>query len=293
MCIKITALLAAHNRRESTIKSLENLYRQNGIDQSFALTVVLADDGSTDGTSQEIARLLPQVDIVQGNGNLYWGGGMSLAYERARDDKPDFYLLLNDDTYLYSDAIQRSLCTYIDKSAGGAAEHIVIGSTVTPNSNEISYGGEIRVSRWHPFRYNRLSAKETTQACDTFNGNFVLVHRSVVDKIGFLDNRFTHYFGDIDYGLTAAKAGCGLWVAPGIIGECARNDSNTHWDSSSYSLAKRVRMFFDVKGMPVKETIVFCRKHGGVAWPLFWLMPIFRGLLFPTDYNTKLKNTSD
>jgi len=287
MGLKITALIAAHNRRESTIRSLENLYTQQGIGDSFELSVVLADDGSTDGTSDEVARRLPQVNVVRGDGNLFWCGGMCLAYDNASDYKSDFYLLLNDDTYLYNDAVRKALNVYIEKSSKGDPRHIVIGSTVNPQSKKISYGGVVRVSHWHPFKYNRLIPREDAQACDTFHGNFVLIHRSVIEKIGFLDDRYTHFFGDIDYGLVAAKAGCGLWVTPGFIGECAENDPNDHWDSAAYSFPQRVKMFFNVKGMPVRETWVFCRKHGGFAWPLFWLMPIIKGLFFPIHYDTK------
>jgi len=287
MDVKITALMAAHNRCESTIRSLENLYRQQGIGESFELSVVLADDGSTDGTSEEVARRLPQVKVVRGDGNLFWCGGMCLAYENASDYKSDFYLLLNDDTYLYDDAMQKALDVYIEKLSKGDPKHIVIGSTVNPQSKKHSYGGLVRVSHWHPFKYDRLTPREDAQACDTFHGNFVLIHRSVIEKIGFLDDRFTHYFGDIDYGLMAAKAGCGLWITPGFIGECAENDPNVHWDSAAYSFPQRVKMFFNVKGMPVRETWVFCRKHGGLAWPLFWLMPIIKGLFFPIHYDTK------
>lgn len=287
MRAKITVLLAAHNRRDATIRSLKNLYRQQGIGDLFELSVVLTDDGSTDGTSEEVERQLPQVKIVHGDGNLFWCGGMCFAYENARDDGAEFYLLLNDDTYLYEDAIQKALDVYLDKSFEGNPEHIVVGSTVNPESKKLSYGGEVRVSWWHPFHYNLVARQEYAQACDTFDGNFVLIHRSIIDKIGFLDDRYTHWFGDTDYGLMAAKAGCGLWVAPGFIGECAENDPNIHWDSAAYSFPERVKMFFNVKGRPVSESMIFCRKHGGLAWPLFWLMPIIRGLFFPTRYDIK------
>lgn len=284
---KITVLLAAHNRRDSTIRSLKNLYRQQGIGDLFELSVVLADDGSTDGTSEEVERQLPQIKVVRGDGNLFWCGGMCLAYENARGDGADFYLLLNDDTYLYDDAIKKALGVYFKKSFEGKPEHVVVGSTVNPHSKKLSYGGEIRVSRWHPFRYNLLTPQEYAQACDTFCGNFVLIHRTVIEKIGFLDDRYTHWFGDIDYGLMVAKAGCGLWLAPGFVGECAENDPGIHWDSAAYTFPQRVRMFFKVKGMPLNETMVFCRKHGGLLWPLFWLMPIFRGLFFPTRHDNE------
>ncbi len=287
MTVKITALLAAHNRRESTLQSLENLYRQQGNGEAFDLSVVLADDGSTDGTGEAIRRRFPQARVVRGDGSLFWCGGMCFAYEHSVDIPADFYLLLNDDTYLYEDAIRRALRVYEEKSASGKTDLIIVGSTRNPDTGELSYGGEIRVSNWHPFRYNHVQPGDRPQHCDTLNGNFVLVHKSVIDKVGFLDKRYTHRFGDTDYGLVASKAGCELWVIPGFVGECAENAPEINWDSAAYSFPQRVRMFFDVKGMPVRESRIFCRKHGGLLWPVFWMMPIVRGLFFPTRYETE------
>ncbi len=287
MTITIKALLAAHNRRNSTLQSLARLYGQRGNGESFDLLVVLTDDGSTDGTGDAVAEQFPQTRVVRGDGSLFWCGGMCYAYEQSKDIPADFILLLNDDTYLYDDAIERALNVYKEKSVDGKTDLVIVGSTCDPESGELTYGGEVRVSNWHPFRYNHVVPSDAAQRCDTLNGNFVLIHRSVIDKVGFLDRRYTHRFGDTDFGLTAARSGSELWVAPGFIGECSENDPEINWDSAAYSFPERVRMFFNVKGMPVRESRIFCRKHGGLLWPVFWMMPIVRGLFFPTRYDVE------
>ena len=285
MNIRIIALLAVHNRRELTLKSLENLFEQEGNGTLFDLTAIVVDDGSTDGTSAAIANKFPQVRLVRGDGSLFWCGGMCRAYEYSVDLKTDFYLLLNDDTLVYSDAIQRVLEAYKEKYTGKDSDHIIVGSTCAPNTRELTYGGFKRVSNWHPFRYKLAGPKGVVQPCDTFNGNFVLIPKLVIDKIGFLDDHYSHRFGDTDYGLTASKGDCKLWVAPEFIGECSKNNPKINWDSAALSFLDRVRMLGSVKGMPVRESRRFYKKHGGVFWPLFWIMPIVRGLFFPTRYS--------
>ena len=284
---KITALLAAHNRRDSTLASLANLYRQRDIEERYDLEVILVDDGSTDGTTNAIIEKFPQTRVIEGDGNLFWCGGMCVAYDHADQQGSDFFLLLNDDTYLNTDAISHALDVYEEKSATGKTEQIIVGATRNPQTGELSYGGEVQISRWHPFRLKHVIPSDHAQPCDTFNGNFVLVHRSVVARVGFLDRRYTHRFGDTDYGLVASRAGCSLWVAPGFVGECAENDPTINWDSAAYSFPQRVKMFFNVKGMPVRESRIFCRKHGGLIWPVLWLMPIVRGLFFPSRYEVE------
>jgi len=285
MNTRIIALLAVHNRCELTLKSLENLFEQDGNGTLFDLTAIVVDDGSTDGTSAAIANKFPQVRLVRGDGSLFWCGGMCRAYEESADLKTDFYLLLNDDTFVYSDAIQRVLEAYKEKYTVKDAGHIIVGSTCAPSTKELTYGGSERVSNWHPFRYNLVEPKDVVQPCDTFNGNFVLIPKLVIEKIGFLDSHYTHRIGDTDYGLTASEAGCKLWVTPGFIGECSKNSPKINWDSAVLSFSNRVKMLDSVKGMPVRESRRFYKKHGGVFWPLFWIMPMIRGLFFPTRYS--------
>jgi len=290
----VTALLTAHNRREFTLQSLGSLFSQKGYGDTFNLSAVLVDDGSTDGTFDTVSKMFPQVVISKGNGSLFWCGGMCQAFSSASIFDTDFYLLLNDDTFLYPDAIENALDVYLSKSTDVKPEHVVVGSTRDPQTKILTYGGSIRVSNWHPFHYLHVTPQSTPQPCDTFNGNFVLIHRSVVKKIGFLDSRYTHQFGDTDYGLTAAKAGAELWVAPGFIGECKENDPITSaWDNAALPLKDRIKMFFNVKGMPLKESLIFTRKHGGLLWPIIFLLPIVRGVFFPTRYkrhSTESKN---
>lgn len=289
---KITALLTAFNRCESTLKSLEELLAQQGVGSRYELQVVIVDDGSTDGTGDAIEARFPQIRVVRGDGSLFWCGGMCAAFKNSDDLDSDFFLLLNDDTYLYADAIERALSVYEDKASDADPMHLVVGSTCDPDSKEQTYGGQERISSWHPFHYAHVQPEDVAKPCDTVNGNFVLVHRSIVDKIGFMDQRYTHRFGDTDYGLQAVKAGARLWVAPQYIGECAENPPEINWDSASYSFMQRVKMFSNVKGMPARESRIFCQKHGGVLWPVFWAMPIVRGLFFPTRYEVETPVTN-
>jgi GT2 family glycosyltransferase len=50
---------------------------------------------------------------------------------------------------------------------------------------------------------------------DVLSGDAILVKRTVVDRIGVLDQRFFGYFGDVDYGLRAQLAGFKLVCAKG------------------------------------------------------------------------------
>jgi GT2 family glycosyltransferase len=93
--MKIAVLLTCFNRKKKTLKCLSSLFAISNFD------VYLVDDASTDGTSEEIQVQYPSVNIIKGNGNLFWNRGMYLAWSYALNDNYDYYLWLNDDVVLY------------------------------------------------------------------------------------------------------------------------------------------------------------------------------------------------
>ena len=80
--INIAILITCHNRKKKTIKCLNNLYNQKYIG-NIKFKVFLVDDKSSDGTSKTVKNLFPLVKTIKGNGNLFWTGGMRLAWKKA------------------------------------------------------------------------------------------------------------------------------------------------------------------------------------------------------------------
>ncbi len=68
----IAILITWHNRKEKTLRCLNALFNQFGLNNQFMIEVFIVDDACIDGTSYEIRSLYPEVNILQGDGNLYW-----------------------------------------------------------------------------------------------------------------------------------------------------------------------------------------------------------------------------
>ena len=102
--MKVAVLLATYNRREKTIACLTNLYEQS-LPSNCEFEVFLTDDASTDGTQESVKNEFPQINLLHGDGSLFWAGGMRNSWTQAIKNNYDFYLLLNDDTLLKHDAL--------------------------------------------------------------------------------------------------------------------------------------------------------------------------------------------
>src|SRR4028118_1511310 len=121
----IAVLMTCHNRKLKTLLTLESLFRQT-LTSEIALSVYLVDDGSTDGTSEEVQQKYPQVKLFSGDGNLFWNGGMRIAFSEAMKDEPDYYLWLNDDTVLAPEALNTLLTTSRQLFEQGEKKAIVV-----------------------------------------------------------------------------------------------------------------------------------------------------------------------
>ncbi|MBN4060610.1 glycosyltransferase family 2 protein [bacterium AH-315-I20] len=260
--MSIAVLLTCFNRKKETLACLEAVFSQR-IPSHYEVKVYLTDDGSSDGTGEAVKQSFPDVEVLNGDGSLYWNGGMRVAFQAAMEIGYDYYFWLNDDTHLYSDAFERLLALATNSDA------IIAGSVCDPISKEHTYGGIKQVSRWLPLKFKPIKPDmEQFQHCDTFNGNCVLIPAHAVEILGNLDAGFTHSVGDFDYGLRAKKHRITCLVAQGYFGECARNPIPDCFNKN-VPLAKRWRALHSPKGLPPKEWITFTRRYTSLIWPIY------------------------
>lgn len=275
---RVAVLMTSFNRREFTLRSLRALRGQRGL-EGLGVSVFLVDDGSTDGTGSAVAVEFPDVRILRGNGTLYWNRGMRMAFDAALREGFDAYVLLNDDTMLYEDAVRRlaDACAAL-KRAGKTA--IVAGSTRSAEAGVLSYGG-IRVRRQGlQVSFEKVAPhEEMSIECDTMNGNIVWIPAEVAQKIGNLDARFHHHFGDLDYGMRAVGAGFTVAVAPGYLGTCGNNTIRGTWRDTALPLAKRWKSLLSPKGQPPREWLLFTVRYYGWRWPLYACSPYVKTVM--------------
>lgn len=275
---KIAVLLTCFNRAETTLKCLGALYSQV-LPVGIELETYLVDDRSNDGTGDAVREQFSDVNIIQGDGNLYWCGGMRLAWAEAMKEGYDYYLWLNDDTVLYPGTIKTLLQTAYDLEKVESTDGIVVGSTCDSKTGKLTYGGVVRTSKWRLLDFRKVVPTDKMLKCDTMNGNCVFIPQKIANDIGNLSSEFTHAIGDMDYGLRALRKGIPIYVAPGFIGECS-NNMPSNWTSPEVSFKERVKLARSPKGLPPDQWSIFVRRHAGILWP-YYIFTLRLRIMFP------------
>lgn len=258
---KIAVILACHNRRIKTISCLDHLFALGHVKSGeIQLEVYLTDDGSTDETGVAVKRKFPEenINVLIGDGTLFWAGGMRLAWLTALDSEFDGYLLINDDTRVTDNLFTEILYTHeyclMHYKLGG----IYIGSTRSDmNSNVITYGGSNLINLWSLRTKKVEPNNKNPQICDMGNGNIMYVPKSVVKTQGILDSRFTHMAADYDYTYKARKAGIPVLVMPSVCGYCENDHSYYRDRFVNLSFRKRIEYTYSPKGLALRDYLRF------------------------------------
>jgi GT2 family glycosyltransferase len=267
----IAVLITTHNRKEFTLRCLESLFSQDGLNVDFKFNVFLVDDGSTDGSKDAIEILFPEINILNGNGSLFWNRGMRYAWENAiKKNDFDFFIWLNNDTFLVNHAISSLINIYLSST------NLSIVTGACSNSDGLfSYGLK---------DINGLNILPNNSYIKGYfmNGNCVLISKPVFLKIGFNDFKYTHAIGDYDYGLNAIKNGINIITTDTYIAICEKNTTIPKWKNSKISIYDRFKDFHSIKSYSKPSLLFYFNlKYFGFFRAICVISSNYLQLLFP------------
>jgi GT2 family glycosyltransferase len=273
----IAVLITCHNRREKTLSCLKSLYGAEW-PKNVLFDVYLVDDGSTDGTSNEVNNKFPHVNVILGSGNLFWNKGMYLAWETAtRTEEYDFYLWLNDDTMLSASALLELMECYEEALKTDKQPAIIVGACQAfEGSNIFSYGGHNKSGPVIP--------NGNIQTCMYINGNTTLISKDIYSKLGNLSADYTHSIGDSDYGFRAIKAGFKCYTTKNYVAICPPHEELSDWCNPNLTLTQRWKSLHSPKGLNIKEYLIFRKKFWGWKWIIYALKAYIK-TIFPGSYS--------
>ena len=288
--MNIAALYTCHNRKEKTKESLKNLFKsldyyneRNIIPMS--ISIYLTDDGSTDGTREEIYRQFNNrnITIINGDGNLFWSRGMNKAWKASLCSKTiyDGFLLLNDDTFIFEGCLQEIINTHKWCIEKYKKEGIYSGVTCSPNNKEeTTYSGKKYTNKLLGHA-NRLAPIGVPQLADEVNANILYIPKSVVNILGTFYNGFHHGSADFDYSMRANKKGIPVLITAKYCGCCERDHQNIKENTEmlkNMSLKQRIEYFKNPRHS-YHDYLLYLRRNIPLKYPFSLFTMIIREYL--------------
>lgn len=199
----IYIVIPVYNRKEFTKNCLLSLRKQTY--QNFKTVII--DDGSTDGTAEMLANDFPEVQVIKGDGNLWWTAATNLGVKYALENNADYVLTLNNDTIAIEDFLEKMIY-WADKTPNSLLGAFAIDA----DTKKPVYGGEIINWKWANSKFLLdILPKEQWHGLHEvthFPGRGLLIPIEVFKKIGLYDEKhFPHYAADYDFTHRAIRAG--------------------------------------------------------------------------------------
>ncbi|MCX6278863.1 MAG: glycosyltransferase [Bacteroidetes bacterium] len=186
----------------------------NGLDTE----IFVVDNNSVDGSVRMIRDKFPEVILIENKENK----GFSYANNQAiRKAAGKYILLLNPDTIVEDDTLKK-VVEFMDShpDGGGLGVKMLDGKgKFLPESKRglptplvaffKVFGFSALFPKSHLFGKYHLGFldKDKIHVVDVLSGAFMLLRKSVLDKIGLLDDEFFMYGEDIDMSYRITKAG--------------------------------------------------------------------------------------
>lgn len=274
---KIAFVIPVHNRLKYTQECLDILSGQQAslFFKNNEISIIVTDDGSTDGTAEWISENHPNVIVLRGDGNLWFAGSMNMGMKYAFEIlNCDFIMVWENDIYPvnnYFDHLQDILerwdrsSVICSKMYFKAQPDIIfgMGGTFNPRTGFRSLIG--RMEKDGP-------EFEKEMEVDWFLGQGVLIHREIVDKAGYFDEvHFPQYSADLDYSIRIKWAGYPIIAYPDLK---LLNDTETTGLSHipDKSIGQFIESLFSIRSnMNIRKDLVFNRLHANSP-SAYWIL---------------------
>jgi GT2 family glycosyltransferase len=213
--LKLAVIIVNYNVRHFLEQALLSVRKAA---EGLSIETWVVDNNSVDDSVAMVQQKFPEVKLIANRENV----GFSTANNQAiRLSTAEYVLLLNPDTVVQADTFQKTL-DFMDSrpDVGGLGVRTIDGTgTFLPESKRgfpspwVAFCKAFGLSALFPKSplFNRyylgyLSEFENHEI-EVLVGSFMLMRRSVLDKIGLLDEAFFMYGEDIDLSYRIVKGG--------------------------------------------------------------------------------------
>jgi GT2 family glycosyltransferase len=185
----------------------------------YKFEVLVADNGSTDNSIEWVRIFCPSAKLIENNANLGFAKGNNVAIKQAVGK---YILLLNSDTAVRPDTLDKSV-RYMDAHSDVG----IMGCKVLLPDGSLHEASRRRFPnpanaflrlfgfrKFSNYNYQNISV-DSEMEVDSVVGAFLCIRKSVIDKVGLLDEDFFMYGEDLDWCWRVKEAGYKVMYYPG------------------------------------------------------------------------------
>jgi GT2 family glycosyltransferase len=254
--MKLSVVIVNYNVKYFLEQCLHSVFKAG---QGIAMEVFVVDNNSVDGSVLMVKDKFPKVTLIENKDNKGFAKANNQAIQQSSGE---FVLLLNPDTVVEENTF-RQIIEFMDThaDAGGLGVKMVDGKgRFLPESKRglptpavafyKIFGLSVLFPKSKTFGRYHLGFldKNEIHEVDILAGAFMLLRKSVLDKIGLLDEAFFMYGEDIDLSYRIVQAGFKNYYFP--------KTRIIHYkgESTKKSSVNYVFVFYNAM-------IIFARKH--------------------------------
>ena len=212
---RLTIVVLNWNGLDDTRALLRTLERCR-VPAGWSASVMVVDNGSSDGSPSTLAAEFPNVDVLALPSNLRFAGGNNRGLKRALDAGADAVMLLNNDTEADPGLLERLLLALEQHPAAGAAAPLIYFAAP---SQRIWYAGgrcvpALGLAAHRGLRTLDRGQYRSVERTGYLTGCCLLARREAWERVGLLDERYHIYAEDADWSLRARRVGFTLLFVP-------------------------------------------------------------------------------
>jgi GT2 family glycosyltransferase len=250
----VAVVVLCWNGRDDTIACLASLERMRW----ERLSVIVVDNGSTDGTIKAVREQFPDVTAIRSAENLGFAEGNNVGLRAALDAGADHVLLLNNDTLADEGLIEALIDEARLRPDAGALCPLI--RYVDPPDRIWYAGARFDPRAIHNGRHTGYGERDAGQyhsvrEIGRATGAAMLVPREVVERVGYLDRRLFLQVEDVEWSLRMRAAGYRILFVP----------AGQVWHH--VSVASGGERAPDTAYYEMRNSLFVCARHAPLRWP--------------------------
>ena len=252
--IDLSIIIINWNTKDLLIQCLTSIPKMI---QGFKIEIFVVDNGSRDGSGEEVKKVFPFVHLVENEKNLGFAKAVNQGLQKASGR---YILLLNPDTQMKGGAIERFVSfmdSHPDTGVAGAQLLNSDGSKQNSIANFPSLATELlnkSLLRWlFPKRFpGKTKNYPEPIEVDSVIGAFMMVRREALGQVGSLDEDYFLFLEETDWCYRMKRAGWKIYHVPqaevyhfqGKSAESVKKRAKVEFYRSRYHFFKKNRGHF-------------------------------------------------